>query len=96
MSPHRLLLEILSDGALAQIEDTSTRLLDEVGVSLNHQAGVEMLHGLGCRVEKDRVHIPPQVVQWALENIVPQRQLYKRDGSEAFSIRAQANSATLL
>lgn len=85
MSQHRLLLEMLPDGALAQIEDTATRLLDEVGVSLDHRAGVEMLHGLGCRVGTDRVHIPPHVVQSALENIVPQRQLYNRDGSEAFS-----------
>ncbi len=79
-------LPILSEGALDSIEDSAYRLLAEVGVSLQHEAATEMLRGRGCRVEKGRVLIPPDTVQWALEQVVPHRIHYNRDGSEAFTL----------
>ncbi len=84
MLQDRLQFKILTDRALAQIEDTAGRLLNEVGITLDHADAVEMLHGLGCRVENGRVRIPPDAVQGALEKVVPQHQLYNRDGSKAF------------
>ncbi len=53
------LLRFLSEEALGCIEETAYRLLNEVGISLQHAAAVEMLHGLGCRIERDRTRIPP-------------------------------------
>lgn len=84
MPPNRPQFDLLSASDLAQIEATAGRLLAETGVEMDHPEGLEMLHGLGCRVENGRVHIPPDVVQRSLAQITPQRQLYNRDGSEAF------------
>ena len=85
MSDRRLHIELLSDPELDRIEETAYTLLDEVGISLDHALATEMLHGLGCRVERDRVFIPPRVVDWGLANVKPHNEFYNRDGSHAFT-----------
>ena len=80
MPARRMHFEYLSDDELTAIEETSYRLLDEVGISLQHPQAVEMLHGLGCRVERGRVFIPPDVVRWAIANVTPQKELHSLDG----------------
>ena len=73
MPAKRLPLQYLSDEELAAIEETSYRLLNEVGISLQHAGATEMLRGLGCRVENGRVFIPPDVVRWGIEHVTPQK-----------------------
>ncbi len=85
MPGNRLYLQFLSEEALDQIEETAYRLLDEVGISLQHAAATEMLHGRGCRIERDRVFIPRDVVQWALDNVTAHTEVLNRDGSPAFT-----------
>ncbi len=85
MPGNRLYLQFLSEEALDQIEETAYRLLDEVGISLQHAAATEMLGGQGCRIERDRVFIPRDVVQWALENVTAHTEVLNRDGSPAFT-----------
>jgi len=85
MTHERLLLEYLSEDALDQIEETAYRLLEEVGIALEHEMGQEMLDELGCQVG-NRTTIPRDVVQWALENVVPDRNALNRDGSFAFAL----------
>ena len=80
------LLRFLNEEALSRIEETSYRLLDEVGISLQHTSAAEMLYGLGCRVEKDRVFIPRDAVECALNNVTPHRQYFRLDGSPAFTL----------
>lgn len=81
MPARRLRLEYLTDDELAAIEETAYRLLDEVGISLQHARAVEMLHGLGCRVDRGRVFIPPDVVRWGIANVTPQKALHSLDGT---------------
>jgi trimethylamine--corrinoid protein Co-methyltransferase len=83
MPSRRLHLQYLSDEELAAIEETSYRLLNEVGISLQHAGATEMLRGLGCRVEHGRVFIPPDVVRWGIEHVTPQKTLYSLDGKYA-------------
>ena len=85
MTHERLYLKYLSEDALDQIEETAYRLLDKVGIALEHETGREMLHGLGCRVG-NRTTIPRDVVRWALENVVPDREGLNRDGGLAFTL----------
>ena len=80
MPARRLRLEYLTDDELAAIEDTAYRLLDEVGISLRHPGAVEMLHGLGCRVDRGRLFIPPDVVRWGIDQVTPQKELHSLDG----------------
>lgn len=86
LTTNRLSLRILSEEALDKIEESAYRLLGEVGISLQHPLAVEMLHGLGCRIEKDRVLIPRDTTQWALNNVTPHKTYYNLDGSEAFTL----------
>ncbi|HIC88420.1 MAG TPA: hypothetical protein EYP04_03330, partial [Anaerolineae bacterium] len=69
-----------------QIEETAYRLLDEVGISLQHATAMEMLYGLGCRVESGRTFVPRDAVQWALDHVTPHRRFFNRDGSPAFTL----------
>jgi trimethylamine--corrinoid protein Co-methyltransferase len=85
-SADRTHLRVLSEKALDRIEETAYRLLDEVGISLQHARATELLHGLGCRVEQGRVYIPHDAVQWALARIRPHKVFYERDGVEAFAL----------
>lgn len=86
MSANRFTLTCFPDEALDRIEATAHRLLEEVGIALEHERGREMLHGLGCRITGQRTHIPPDVVRWALDNVTPGRDMVRRDGSPAFTL----------
>ena len=85
MSDRRLRIELLTEHELDRIEETAYALLDEVGISLDHKEATEMLHGLGCRVERGRVFIPPAVADWGAVNVSPHDEFYNRDGSFAFA-----------
>lgn len=80
------LLQFLSEEALNQIEETAYRLLAEVGIELEHAQAQEMLHGLGCRIEGERVLIPREVVRWALGNVDADTESVNRDGTLAFTL----------
>lgn len=84
MSSGRLGIEFLSERELLQIELTAYRLLSEIGILLEHKDAIEMLHGLGCKIVGKRVLIPSNVVDWALKNVSPLREVYNQDGSVAF------------
>ncbi len=79
-------LHFLADESLRRIEETAFRLLDEVGIELTYAPAVEMLHGLGCRIAGNRVHLPREAVEWGLKNVTPHTQFYTRDGSPAFRL----------
>lgn len=86
MSIERLYLQLLPDEKLQQIEETAYRLLEEVGISLDHPIAQEMLSGLGCRVEKDRTYMPRSVVQRTLAGITSSRTYYSADGSRTLAV----------
>ncbi|MCU0508453.1 MAG: trimethylamine methyltransferase family protein [Anaerolineae bacterium] len=81
MSARRLRIDYLTDDELAAIEETAYRLLDEVGISLQHAQAVERLAGLGCKVRGERVFIPPEVARRGLTNVTSQRAMHSRDGT---------------
>ena len=84
MPASRLHVQVLSEEALDQIEEVAYRLLEEVGIALEHAQGREMLHGLGCRLDGNRTLIPRQVVRWTLDNVTAGRQANRLDGTPAF------------
>ena len=81
----RFLTDDDADRALAEIEAVAYRLLDEVGIALDHEEAREMLHGLGCRIENGRTHIPADVVSRALDDLTSHREVFDRDGELAFA-----------
>ncbi len=86
MAQDRLQMQYLSEESLDQIEKVAYRLLEEVGIELDHSQAREMLHGLGCRSEGGRTLIPPEVVSWALDNVSADTEFLGRDGSPAFTL----------
>ena len=79
-------LEYFSEEQLEQIENTALRLLEEVGISLLHDAALERLRGLGCRIVEGRVLIPRDVIQWMLKNVTRFDTIYSPDGSRALQL----------
>jgi trimethylamine--corrinoid protein Co-methyltransferase len=86
MNADRLVLNCLSEEALDRIEETAYRLLEEIGISLEHERAREMLHGLGSRIEGGRTHIPREVVAWALDHVSPGHDFVLPDGSPGFTL----------
>ncbi|MGD9029466.1 MAG: trimethylamine methyltransferase family protein, partial [Anaerolineae bacterium] len=86
MMTHPGALQMLSEDELDAIQSTAHRLLDEVGIQLDHPEAREMLQGHGCRVGRSRVQIPRETVEWALDNVTPHDRLFNRDGTLGFAL----------
>ncbi|HEX9091625.1 MAG TPA: trimethylamine methyltransferase family protein [Anaerolineales bacterium] len=74
-------VQILTQDQYVQIEETTFRLLEEVGIRLQHPRAVEMLRAQGCTVQGERVLIPRAVVAWSLVNIDHNAVFRSADGS---------------
>ncbi len=81
MPPNQPTLRVLTELECDQIEETTFRLLEEVGIRLQHQQAMEMLQGQGCRIQGDRVLIPREVVAWGLANVNRNAFFRSADGS---------------
>ncbi|MGC8827303.1 MAG: trimethylamine methyltransferase family protein [Anaerolineae bacterium] len=86
MTSPELRLQILSEAQVSRIEDTAYRLLEEVGISLQHPEARERLHGMGCRVDGERVFIPCHVVDKALSTLRPHTTFYSVDGERSLTL----------
>lgn len=84
MTVNHIGIKFLEGEAIERIEQTAYRLLDEIGVLVEHEDAIEMLDGLGCQIRAGRVFIPGEVVEWSLKNIKPHRHVYTREGNQAF------------
>jgi trimethylamine--corrinoid protein Co-methyltransferase len=74
--------QILTDHQYDQIEETTFRLLEEVGIRLQHQLATDMLHDQGCTVQGDRVYIPRELVAWSLANVNRNAVFRSADGTK--------------
>ena len=63
---------------LEAIHSTALRMLAELGIQLNHTQMREQLTARGCRIEGDRVYIPPEVVQATLDRLPDSFALFGR------------------
>jgi trimethylamine--corrinoid protein Co-methyltransferase len=63
-------LQVLSEDAVRQIRETTWRVLDEVGIVVQHPAALDTLAGAGARVDIGRqlVRFPPDLVLKALRH----------------------------
>jgi trimethylamine---corrinoid protein Co-methyltransferase len=86
MDAGQMQLRILTDDQLDQVEATAFRLLEEVGISLQHERAREMLLGVGCRMQGERLLIPREVVTWALANVGREAIFRSRDGTQEVSL----------
>ena len=81
MPPNQPTLRVLTELECDQIEETTFRLLEEVGIRLQHKLAMEMLQGQGCCIQGDRGLIPREVVAWGLANVNRNAFFRSADGS---------------
>ncbi len=73
------LCQVLSEADLHQIQDASLRLLERVGVKIEHAQALHLLRANGARVEGERAFIPERLVARALDSAPAKFTLYARD-----------------
>ncbi len=73
--------EVLSQDEVDRIDIESRRILEESGVKVLHEKGLDLLEDAGCSVDRSssRVRIPSSVVQEALDKVPDRFSLYGRD-----------------
>jgi trimethylamine--corrinoid protein Co-methyltransferase len=71
------LLSFLNKDELTRIHDASLRILNEVGMLVEHSALQDMLEGAGCRIDRNtnRVYFPPDLVEQKRATI-PKKLMY--------------------
>ncbi len=84
-------VSFLTYDEMQKIHTESLRLLQEVGIVVQHKGALEMLEKAGCRVEKKHVYMPPALVEWAIKQAPSRILLYDRDGN--FAIDASGRNA---
>jgi trimethylamine--corrinoid protein Co-methyltransferase len=82
MQPKLPNAQILTNHQYDQIEETAFRLLEEVGIRLQHRLATDMLKDRGCFVRDDRMLIPREVVAWGLANVDRNAVFRSADGSK--------------
>ena len=86
MSNPRLHLPVLSERDLARIEQTTFRLLAEVGIQIEHPRGIELLRAVGCQPKGPRVQIPESVVRHCLQQVNRTAVFHSRDGMHSVAL----------
>jgi trimethylamine--corrinoid protein Co-methyltransferase len=75
-----------------QIHQASLKILRRTGVQVFSEQGLRLLKEAGAQIEEQRVRIPPSLVEWALANVPPSFNLYKR-GSEQVALILDGKNA---
>jgi trimethylamine--corrinoid protein Co-methyltransferase len=79
-------IRILSDEDVHSIYGSSLKILEDTGIKLMAPEAVELLSAHGCSVDGDRVRIPPEVVEKAVESTPSVFTLYDRRGEQGFEV----------
>ncbi len=68
------------------IIDAAMGALEDIGIALDHEEALALLHGAGARVEGRRVHIPRILAERMLASAPPRICVYDREGRPAMDI----------
>ena len=84
-------LEILSQGEIKWIHQTSLEILQDIGIKMENNSLLKMLADTGAEVDSEQqiVRIPPAMVEEALENAPSKVVLYGRDGKPDLHLEGQ-------
>jgi|AntAceMinimDraft_8_1070364.scaffolds.fasta_scaffold00660_11 trimethylamine--corrinoid protein Co-methyltransferase len=77
---------ILSESQIKAVHQASLQILDRTGVFIQSKAVRDLLADAGCKVNGDKVHIPPHLVEWAIDVAPSQFLLYDRNGQNPLNI----------
>ncbi len=86
MPSERIRLQALSPTQVEQIDAAGLRLLEDVGIALDHPEASELLHGHGARIEGERAYLPATLVKDALTGAPSRVTLWGRDGERSVTL----------
>jgi trimethylamine---corrinoid protein Co-methyltransferase len=80
--------ELLSQQELDRIDADSRLVLGKTGVRINNEKARQVFKGAGAKVDEDTnvVIIPPDLIEFALEKVSHQFNVWNRDGSECYNL----------
>lgn len=73
-------LFVLNEEQVEQLHMATLEVLERTGVQISHPRALELFHGAGARVDNKRVHIPPWMVEEAIQQAPPRVVLGDRNG----------------
>lgn len=73
-------LNILTPDLIEQIIQEAKRILADLGMEIRGRALRQRLVEYGLPLKGDRIHFPPEVVEWAIQQAPKSFTLYTRDG----------------
>ena len=77
----------LSDKLMEEIHEASLTILEKIGCRVRHPAGRDLLKKNSARIEnEDRVHLPPDLVDWAIEKAPDHITIFDRLGQPAMEL----------
>jgi len=82
----RPLITVLNEQQISQIHESSRRILTSVGLEIDSEKAVSLFAKAGAEVDGSRVHIPTDLVQWALDAAPSSVDIHDRRGNFAFRI----------
>jgi len=78
---------ILTEAQIQAIHRTSLKILENVGILVNHEQAIQFLQDAGCQVKEDGVVlIPGQLVEECIHSAPSCVTLYSRQGEEAMRL----------
>ena len=85
-------LSVLTPGQIAQVHDHSLRILQTVGVRVDSAPARKLFAAAigGSASDGDRVRIPADLVEWALQAAPSSLEVYDRRGEHAFQLPGPA------
>ena len=82
------IFSLRSEFSVSAIHDISLRILKEIGISIPSVNALDILHKMGCKVDRSqkKAFIPEDVVADALNKVVSQYELFDRSGEKSVVI----------
>ncbi len=87
----RPIFKILTEDDIKSIHYATLEVLQKTGVKVMAPEAVRLLHDHGCRVEGNRVYIPPYIVEGSIKKAPKRFRLYNREGHPAFEVGGRAS-----
>ena len=82
-------LQFLGPDQVRRLHEATLSLMERTGFKVTHHKAREILHGYGCRIDKDRVRIPGWLVENALRSVPSEVAFYDRNRTEAVVLREE-------
>jgi trimethylamine--corrinoid protein Co-methyltransferase len=85
-------ISVMTNRQIGRVHDQSLHILASVGVRVDSEDARRVLGVAGAEVDSDRVRLPAELVEWAIEAAPPGVDIYDRRGRLAFHLGEEAET----